>query len=53
MGISIAVALIVPLFVGVGVDLILRSSPIGVLGGLLVGIGAACYVAFSQFRRYS
>ncbi|HEY8673423.1 MAG TPA: AtpZ/AtpI family protein [Candidatus Dormibacteraeota bacterium] len=50
---SIAVALIVPLFLGVGVDLLLHSSPIGVLGGLLVGIGAACYVAFSQFKRYS
>jgi F0F1-type ATP synthase assembly protein I len=43
----------VPLLLGVGVDLLLKSSPIGVLGGLLVGIAAACSVAFVQFRRYS
>jgi len=53
MGITIAVALIVPLFLGVGVDLLLHTSPIGVLVGLLVGIGAACYAAVLQFRRYS
>jgi F0F1-type ATP synthase assembly protein I len=53
LGISIAVALIVPLFLGVAVDLLLHSTPIGVLVGLLVGIGASCYVAFSRFRRYS
>jgi F0F1-type ATP synthase assembly protein I len=53
MGISIAVALIVPLFLGVGVDLLLHTSPIGVLVGLLAGISAACYVAVVQFRRYT
>jgi F0F1-type ATP synthase assembly protein I len=52
MGISIAVALVVPLFLGVGADLLLHTSPIGVLVGLLVGVGAACYVAVLQFRRY-
>jgi F0F1-type ATP synthase assembly protein I len=46
-------ALIVPLFLGVGVDLLLHTSPIAVLIGLLVGIGAACYVAVVQFRRFS
>jgi F0F1-type ATP synthase assembly protein I len=52
MGLSIAVALIVPLLLGVAVDALLHSSPIGVLIGLLVGITASCYTAFAQFRRY-
>jgi F0F1-type ATP synthase assembly protein I len=47
------VALVVPLFLGVGVDLLLHTSPIGVVMGLAVGIAAACYVAISQFRRFS
>ena len=38
MGISIAVALIVPLVLGVLVDNFLKSSPFGVLVGLLVGV---------------
>ena len=48
MGISIAVALIVPLVLGVVVDHFLKSSPFG----LLVGVIASCYTAFAQFRRY-
>jgi F0F1-type ATP synthase assembly protein I len=52
MGIGIAVAFFVPLLLGVGVDLLLHTSPLGVLIGLLVGITAACYVAFGQFKRY-
>ena len=52
IGVSIAVALIVPLLLGVGVDALLHTSPIGVLIGLLVGITAACYIAFAQFKRY-
>jgi F0F1-type ATP synthase assembly protein I len=52
MGVSIAVALIVPLLLGVAVDALLHTSPIGVLIGLLLGITASCYTAFAQFRRY-
>jgi F0F1-type ATP synthase assembly protein I len=52
MGVSIAVALIVPLLLGVAVDALLHSSPIGVLIGLVLGITASCYTAFAQFRRY-
>jgi F0F1-type ATP synthase assembly protein I len=44
--------LIVPLLLGVGADALFHSSPAGVLLGLLAGIGAACYVAFSRFKRY-
>jgi F0F1-type ATP synthase assembly protein I len=52
MGVSIAVALMVPLLVGVGVDALLHTSPIGLFVGLLAGITASCYTAFAQFRRY-
>ncbi|MGA7988357.1 MAG: AtpZ/AtpI family protein [Candidatus Dormiibacterota bacterium] len=52
MGVGIAAALIVPLLLGEGVDLLLHTTPFGVLIGLLVGITAACYVAFGQFKRY-
>jgi F0F1-type ATP synthase assembly protein I len=51
MGVSIAVALIVPLLLGVAVDAFLHTSPFGVLIGLLLGITASCYTAFAQFRR--
>jgi F0F1-type ATP synthase assembly protein I len=50
--VAIAVALIVPLLLGVGVDALLHTSPIGVLIGLLVGIAASCYTAFARFRPY-
>lgn len=49
---SFAVALIVPLLLGAGVDALLHTSPIGVLIGLLLGIAAASYSAFAQFKRY-
>ena len=52
MGMTIALALIVPLLLGEGVDLLLNATPAGVLVGLLAGVAAACYVAFVQFRRY-
>jgi F0F1-type ATP synthase assembly protein I len=53
MGVSFAVALIVPLLLGAGVDALLHTSPIGVLIGLLLGIAASSYRAFAQFKRYS
>jgi hypothetical protein len=49
---QIAVAFLVPLLLGEGVDLLLHISAIGVLVGLLVGITAGCYVAFIQFKRF-
>jgi F0F1-type ATP synthase assembly protein I len=52
MGTSIAVALIVPLLLGVGVDALLHTTPLGVLIGLLVGIAASCYTAYSRFRPF-
>ncbi len=49
---QIAVAFLLPLLLGEGVDLLLHISAIGVLVGLLVGITAGCYVAFVQFKRF-
>jgi hypothetical protein len=49
---QIAVAFLVPLLLGEGIDLLLHLSAIGVLVGLLVGITAGCYVAFIQFKRF-
>ncbi len=49
---QIAVAFLLPLLLGEGVDLLLHISAIGVLVGLLVGITAGCYVAFIQFKRF-
>jgi hypothetical protein len=49
---QIAVAFLVPLLLGEGIDLLLHISAIGVLVGLLVGITAGCYVAFVQFKRF-
>jgi F0F1-type ATP synthase assembly protein I len=52
MGLSIAVAMIVPLVLGVLVDGFLHTSPFGVLVGLVVGITASCYTAVVQLRPY-
>ncbi len=52
MGISIAVAMIVPLVLGVLVDSFLHTSPFGVLIGLVAGITASCYTAVVQLRPY-
>jgi F0F1-type ATP synthase assembly protein I len=52
MGISIAVAMIVPLVLGVLVDSFLHTSPFGVLVGLVLGITASCYTAVARLRPY-
>jgi hypothetical protein len=52
LGVAIAAALAVPAAIGVGVDALSHSSPIGFVIGLAVGIVAACATAFMQFRRY-
>jgi F0F1-type ATP synthase assembly protein I len=52
MGVAIAVALIVPLLLGVGVDALAHTGPIGAVVGLFLGIAAACAVAIGRFRRY-
>jgi F0F1-type ATP synthase assembly protein I len=52
MGVAIAVAMIVPLVLGVVIDGFLHTSPFGVLIGLVVGITASCYTAVAQLRPY-
>ena len=52
MGVSIAVAMIVPLVLGVLFDSFLHTSPFGVLAGLVLGITASCYTAVAQLRPY-
>jgi F0F1-type ATP synthase assembly protein I len=52
LGVTLAVAFVVPLLIGVGIDAVLHTSPLGVLVGLLVGITAACWVAFNRFKNY-
>jgi hypothetical protein len=49
---QIALGLLVPLLLGEGFDLLLHTTPIGVLVGLLVGISFACYIGFVQFKRF-
>jgi F0F1-type ATP synthase assembly protein I len=49
---QIAVGFIAPLLLGEGFDLLLRTRPIGVLVGLLIGITAGSYIAFVQFKRF-
>ncbi|HUZ70011.1 MAG TPA: AtpZ/AtpI family protein [Candidatus Saccharimonadales bacterium] len=52
LGMQIAVGFIAPLLLGEGFDLLLRTRPIGVLVGLLIGITAGSYIAFVQFKRF-
>jgi len=52
LGLAIAVAVLVPCLVGLGVDALAHSSPIGLLLGLAVGVTLACVTVFQQFRRY-
>lgn len=49
---QIALAFIVPLLLGEGIDLLLHITAIGVLVGLVIGITAGCYIAFVQFKRF-
>ena len=52
LGVAIALALLVPLGAGVGLDALLDTSPAGFLIGLLLGIIAATAFVVMQFRRY-
>jgi F0F1-type ATP synthase assembly protein I len=52
LGVLLASALVVPLLIGVGVDTLFHSSPIGAVIGLFLGIAASIAVAVGQFRRY-
>jgi Na+/proline symporter len=52
LGLYLAVAVAVPLLVGVLVDRAAHSSPLGLLAGLVVGIAAAVIGLWAELRRY-
>lgn len=52
LGLAIALAVLVPLFLGIFADVLLHSSPIGLLIGLALGVTAACVTVFQRFKPY-
>ncbi|HUZ90217.1 MAG: AtpZ/AtpI family protein [Candidatus Dormibacteraceae bacterium] len=52
MGLLIAAAFVGPLLLGLMLDGAAKTSPVFLLAGLLVGIGAAVAVVLARFRRY-
>ena len=52
LGIMIALAVVVPLVAGIALDGALRTSPVFLFVGLLVGIAAAGVATYTRFKRY-
>lgn len=52
LGLLLCVVVVVPLVAGIALDQHAGSSPAGLLGGVLVGIGLAAAVVWTRFRRY-
>lgn len=52
LGLSISVAVLAPLFAGIGADALLHSSPLGLLVGLALGVAAASATVFQRFKPY-
>jgi F0F1-type ATP synthase assembly protein I len=52
LGAFLAVAVVVPLVVGLGIDRAIHTGPLFLLVGLFVGVVAACAVTYTRFRRY-
>jgi len=52
LGLATALAVLVPLLSGAGVDALVHSSPIGLLIGLVVGVTAASITVFQRFKPY-
>ncbi len=53
LGVALAVAFVVPFLLGVILDGALRTSPLFLFAGLLVGIGAAVAVVYTRYvKRY-
>jgi len=51
LGIFLAAAVIVPLVAGILLDGVLRSGPLFLFVGLLVGVAAAAAVVYTRFIR--
>ena len=52
LGLALAASVLLPLFVGIAADALLRTSPIGLVVGLALGIVVATVVVFQRFKRY-
>jgi hypothetical protein len=52
LGLYLAVAVALPLLIGVFVDQAAHTSPLGLLAGLVVGIAAAGTGLWAELRRY-
>ncbi len=52
LGLFLAAAFIVPFVAGLGLDAILRTSPLFVFVGLLAGIAAAGFGLYGRLKRY-
>jgi F0F1-type ATP synthase assembly protein I len=52
LGAFLAAAVVIPLFIGLAVDAVAHTSPVGLLVGLVAGITAACAGLWAQLRRY-
>jgi F0F1-type ATP synthase assembly protein I len=52
LGVLLAVAVLLPLAVGAGLDAALHTSPLLLLVGLAVGVVLGAAAVWSRFRRY-
>jgi hypothetical protein len=52
LGVATAVAVLLPLFLGIGVDALAHSSPVGLLLGLALGVTLASVTVFKTFKPY-
>jgi hypothetical protein len=52
LGLTLAASVLVPLFAGIGLDVLAHTSPIGLLLGLVVGVTVASVAVFQRFKRY-
>ena len=52
LGLFLAVAVLVPLLLGLGADSLLHVSPLGLLVGLALGIAAAVAAVATRLGRY-
>ena len=52
LGALLAVAVLVPLLVGLGIDAAVHIAPLGLLAGLLLGVAGAAVGLWVRLRRY-
>ena len=52
LAVLLAVAVVVPLLIGLAVDAALHSTPLFLLVGLTLGVTAAGFAVYTRFKRY-